>query len=195
MMEFFNNIWNWILLNKDAILAFLTSSTFVAMVTAVITIIKSIRANNRNTVSMDSIRETISNNNAIGAEISESKSLIESQKLEIEEIKQQNLDLTNELHKFEDSVVSKLNSMLDLYSVVYSTLKDETVREAANSILMKAKYNTDLSREQLEKDIEELKSKLSEKLSDIQNAVSETVDNVKDSVSGTVIPENKLKRC
>jgi predicted metal-dependent hydrolase len=194
MIEFFNNVWGWVVLNEDAILAFLTSSTFIATVTAIITIVKSIKVNSKNTVSVDSIKETISTNNSIGSEVSESKLLIENQKAEIEEIKKQNLELAGELHKFEDNVVSKLNSMLDLYSVVYSTLKDETIREAANSILMKAKYNTDLSKEQLNKDIEELKDKLSEKMFDIQNAVSETVDSVKDTVGITVTTENKLKR-
>ena len=37
MIEFMQNIWSWIVSNKEGIIAFVTSSNFVALVTLIIT--------------------------------------------------------------------------------------------------------------------------------------------------------------
>lgn len=197
MIEFFNNIWSWIISNKDVIITFFTSGSFIATLTSVIAVIKSIKSNNKNTLSINAINNTIENNNAISGNVIETKEAVENQAKEIEALKEQNELLNNKIEHFETDIVTKLNYMFDLYTVIYSTLRDDTVREAANSILMKAKYNSDMTKEQLEKQVEELEAKMSEKIADIQNAVNETVNDVKTAVTGVsevVSDKNKLKR-
>ena len=197
MIEFFNNIWDWVISNKDGIVTFFASGSFIVTLSSIITVVKSIKSNNKNTLSINTINSTIENSNNISKDVTETKNFVQAQSEEIELLKEQNESLNDKIQHLESEVITKLNHMFDLYSVVYSTVRDDTVREAANNILMKAKYSSDVSKEMLEKQVEELKTKMSEKISDMQNAVDETVNDVKIAVTNVtemVKDKSKLKR-
>ena len=68
--------------------------------------------------------------------------------------------------------------MLEVQSIVYSTIKDEKVRSTVNNLLVNAKYAETATRAELQKQVEELKAKVAEQV----DQLNKTVETVSDSV-------------
>ena len=72
-----------------------------------------------------------------------------------------------------------MNAVLEVQSVVYSTIKDETIRKNVSGILMDAKYSETATRASLEAEVENLRKKVNEKIEVIKDVVEDTAVKVK----------------
>lgn len=196
MMEFIYNIGVGIVQNKDNILMLLTSTQFAGFVAALVGLYKMLRRTADNTKSTDVLNKTIVDNQSTKEDAKSAKEnteqIMELMSLFTEKINEMESRLENKMSVQND----KTNAMLEVQSIVYSTIKDERVRNTVNNLLVNAKYSETATRAELVRQVEELKSQVGEKtkqLSEFVNSASDKVEaivsGVSSAVSGSVEPE------
>ena len=79
-------------------------------------------------------------------------------------------------------IVSKLNAQLDAQCAVWSTIKDDKLRELVTNIVTNAKYLETSDVSNLRKQLIELEQKLSEQADNIKKDVADTVKQVNKTV-------------
>lgn len=179
MVEFFQNIWNWFVLNKDEITLFFTSSNFVVFMTTIVMLIKQLKANKVNNNTNSGLKASLDNAISIASDvvsIRDNSAATNDKLLTV----QTDLDaFKKETYDTLDVLVQKMNAVLEVQSLVYSTIRDETIRKNVNGILMDAKYAETATRASLEAEVESLKKKVNEKIDVIKDVVEDTAVKVK----------------
>lgn len=179
MVEFFQNIWNWFVLNKDKIVLFFTSSNFVAFMTTIVMLVKQLRANKVNNETNNGLKASLDNAISIASDvvsIRDNSTATNDQLLTV----QTDLDaFKKETYDALDVLVQKMNAVLEVQSLVYSTIKDETIRKNVSGILMDAKYAETATRASLEAEVESLRKKVNEKIEVIKDVVEDTAVKVR----------------
>lgn len=181
MIAFFESCWKWFIDNRDNVIAFFTSTSFLATVTLILTFVKQLKSTNKNTLTLSGVEKAIrscnniSNNvNNIESEVSKLLANVQSCEAEIVKSKEDNVLLNK-----------KIDSIMEVMSIVYSTIKDDAIRNSVSSILITAKHEGDATKAQLEEQIETLKAEIEQLMNNANTVVSETVDKVKTAVIGT----------
>lgn len=175
MMEFVRNCYVWVAENYKEITMTLTSAQFISIISAIAIFFKNIKSSKDNTAATKTLNSTMKNTNSMYESIA-------SLKGELEIVKTENKALEEGLREtleFLNTHTVKLNAMLEVQSVVYSTIKDDKIRNTVNSLLINAKYSENASRAKLQKEVESLRAKVAEKMNDVQNIVDNTADVVK----------------
>jgi hypothetical protein len=184
MMEFFYNIYLGLMENKDQILMFLTSSSFISLVVALIGLWRTSKTTKANTSSTNSLKDALDANSKVvgNSDIAVSNT---------EEIKTFLLKLDERLAAFEAKVDNKLmtqaekvNAIIEVQSIVYSTIKDEKVRNTVNNLLVNAKYAETATRAELKRQIEDLKKEVASKAGQLAEFVAKTSTAVAAIVDG-----------
>ena len=151
----------WINQNSQAIITFLTSANFIALVTMIIKVIFGAK------------QTTLLKNNV--ENLTSDLLLIANTKDEIANNSKSNENLVERVSSLEAAVLSNnkaLEAMLSIMGVVYMRSKDEDVRSSVASILSTFK-NGDITIRNLKLELEHVKEQLSEALAKV-DAVSET---------------------
>ena len=194
MMEWIDSIFAWIDYNQDAIVAFLTSTNFAAICGAVATIIKNNKAVKNNTKSVESVGSNIKQSTVIKDDVNKVIEVSEDMNVNVQNCVEQVSNCKKALDKIEDilaqytdDLTNKVNSMLEVQSIVYSTIKDDAIRDAVNTILIAAKYTDNASRAKLQAELEALKKTIEEKDAELNNALSNMMTKVTSEVSSTAL--------
>ena len=175
MMEFVRNCYTWVAENYKEITMTLTSAQFISIISAIVIFLKNIKSSKDNTAATKALNSTMETTNSMSESIAALKG-------ELETVKTENQALAEGLREtleFLNAHNAKLNTMLDVQSVVYSTIKDDKIRNTVNSLLVNARYSESTSRAKLQKEVESLRAKVAEKMNDVQNIVDSTADVVK----------------
>ena len=179
MVEFFQNIWNWFVSNKDEIVLFFTSSNFVAFMTTIVMLVKQLKANKSNNETNKGLKTSLENAVSIASDVvsirdnsSETNDKLVTVQNDVENFKKETYDAL-------DVIVQKMNAILEVQSVVYSTIKDESIRKNVSGILMDAKYAETATRASLEAEVESLRKKVNEKIEVIKDVVEDAAVKVK----------------
>lgn len=175
-MTWLYNIGRWFVEWKDAIVITLAGLDFAALAGLGIALFKQNKKVDNNTNATDTLNKSIEGN----------KNLTD----DVHTIVRENAELKEELKELkhsEELLVTKLNAMLDVQSLVYATLKDEPTRVAVGSILANAKYNETSSRLKLKKQLEQLKKEVSEKNKLLEEKVNKTVTEAEEIVDNKTI--------
>lgn len=183
MVEFFQSIGNWFLQNKDEIVLFFTSGSFITFLTTVVMFIKQLKVNKKNNATNEGLKASLDGAVSIANDV---VSIRDNSKATNDQLTTVQNDLEafkKETYDAFDVIVQKMNSVLEVQSLVYSTIKDETIRKNINGILMDAKYAETATRASLEAEIEALKKKVSEKIEVIKETVEDATVKVKKTVS------------
>lgn len=174
-MEWFTNIWAWIVAHKDAIVVFFTSSSFVSLVAAIIGLIRQHKA--------------IKANTATGTELTAALDKARQLTATVEKLKSENAILNNKVTDLGDSAdrtLEKVNAMLEVQSIVYGySIKDEKTRIAVANILTNAKYNETATRAALIAKIEEME----QSAASMQDEIGKTARSVKKTLTAEEKPE------
>ena len=179
MVEFFHNIWNWFVLNKDEIVLFFTSSNFVAFMTTIVMLVKQLKANKSNNETNKVLKTSLDNAVSIAADVVGIRDNISATNDGFATVKNDLESFKKETYAALDVIVQKMNAVLEVQSVVYSTIKDETIRKNVSGILMDAKYSETATRASLEAEVENLRKKVNEKIEVIKDVVEDTAVKVK----------------
>lgn len=174
-MEFFTNIWNWFVANKDSIFAVVSSAEFVAVVGLVVGLIKGKKTTNENTIASKELTK------AVGEQKETNKLL----KNEIALLKEENALLKKSIEASTDNTeatLTKVTAVVNALSVVYNnSIKNPETRETVDNILTNAKFAETKTRADLIKAMDEL-SKKAEKQAEEAKILAEKT---KESITNT----------
>lgn len=191
MNEFFNSCWIWYTENRDNIIAFFTSTTFLGIVGAIFTIIKDVKSRNKNTNSIDNIAKALTSTTSIESNVSSIKELNEKLEENINGFQDKVTAVETKIADFEASVLCKVDAMMEVMSIVYSTIKDDTIRNSVSSVLVTAKHASNVTKAELEKQVDELKAEIADMMAMANAKISQTVDKVTTAVTGSTSKENQ----
>lgn len=191
MMEFIKSCYQWLIENHDKIIMTLTSAQFVSLVSALVLLVKSIRRTTDNVTASNKLNATLENTNSMSETVKSLKEELLYVKQENKALKSQLTVNQTEIVNYLDSQSLRLKAMLEVQSIVYSTIKDDNIRNTVNSILINAKYAESTSRAKLQQEVEELKQKVAEKMNEVSEQVDKTVDVVKGIVNVEDTPHSE----
>lgn len=193
MMQFLNSIWEWILINKDNIMTFLTSTDFVATITTFVALFKSMKTTRNNTLSIDSIKGTMKENHVIKEDVETVRNtvtnILDNVNSTINSVKESMERVSNveaAVKMFAEESTAKLNAMLEVQSIVYSTIKDDAIRNSVNSILISAKHSDNASKIKLQEELDAIRAELKAKNDELDATVTKMMDKVATEV--TAVP-------
>lgn len=162
MVEFFQSIYRWLAEHKDQIIAFLTSTNFAGIVSMIVITIKQTKATKIGTLSMNNLIAPLKEVNALATRVGDAADTSNTILSNIATLQNKVTNITDSIVKTIDVLQYKVNSMLEVQSLVYSTIKDDNLRTNVANILTTAKLSEDATRAELEKQIEELKNIIAE---------------------------------
>ena len=182
MVEFFKNLFTWFVEHKDEIVVFFTSTNFAAVISSVILLIKQIKATRNTNKSVENSSSILDKAVELAQSVTSVSDKTASTESNTEEIKTKidsvNKQFVNEL----EILQQKLNAMLEVQTIVYNSMKDETARKNVFNLLTQAKLVETSKYAELEQQVESLKKKVDEKVNDVQSVVEETVTTVQNVV-------------
>ena len=97
--------------------------------------------------------------------------------------------------KIENTLASqtlKVDAMIEVQSIVYSTIKDEKVRNTVANVLTAAKYADTATRLELKREIEALKNEVKEKSHQLSECVKNASDRVEAIVDGERVKSEEV---
>lgn len=175
MMEFFTNIWNAIWTNREGIGLFFSSGQFALLVGQIALLVKSVKSSRKNTATSEELRDSIKANESVKTTVEETAVHLEATQVAQKELSVGVAKLSDDSKESFGNITEKLDAMLEALSVVYSTIRDERIRNSVASILTSARYSETQSKLELQKRIEELKSQLSSKIQEMNAVVEDAV--------------------
>lgn len=171
-MEFFSNIWNWFVSNKDSIFAIVSSAEFVAVVGLVVSLFKGKKSTAENTAI----------NRELSKAVAEQKETNKLLKNEIEELKRENAVLKAEVVRVTENTeatLTKTSAIVNALSVVYnSSIKNPETRETVDNILTNAKFAETKTRADIIKAMDELTKKAQKQAEEAKLLAEKTKESI-----------------
>lgn len=193
MTEFFQNIYAWLAANSNKIVAFLTSANFLAMLTLVVNTIRTIKTNKGVAITSTDLKNELTESSKNRSVIASIKGVSETIK-DVTEATKTAIDETKALLDKELlTVTNKVNAMLEVQSLVYSTIRDDSLRQTVSNLLNTARYSDANTKEQLQSEIDSLKKALNDKMEEVNQTMSDAIDKVQTVVS-TPVEQNTPTR-
>lgn len=193
MTEFFQNIYAWLAANSNKIVAFLTSANFLAMLTLVVNTIRTIKTNKGVAITSTDLKNELTESSKNRSVIASIKGVSETIK-DVTEATKTAIDETKALLDKELlNVTNKVNAILEVQSLVYSTIRDDSLRQTVSNLLNTARYNDANTKEQLQSEIDSLKKALNDKMEEVNQTMSDAIDKVQTVVS-TPVEQNTPTR-
>jgi hypothetical protein len=158
MVEFFQNSFNWIVSNKDNIILFFTSTNFVTFISTIILLIKQIKTTKSNMSTVNTLSDSLKSTNSLATDVTNVSTSSELAVSNTEKLKAQVEDMDAKFMDMLDSINRKLDAILDVQAIVYSSIKDESSRKNVANILTTAKLLDTSSKAELQRQLEELKA-------------------------------------
>lgn len=179
MVEFLQSIIDWVVINKDEILLFFTSGQFAALITSLVVLVKQLKANSGINSTNKELKVSLDEANAKITDMLVVKESSNNASKDVAKMKAEVAEFKTEVEDSFDTILKKMNAILEVQSLVYSTVKDEHLRTMIASILTDAKFIETATRAELESQIEALKEQIKEKVAVIQDTVDDATTKVK----------------
>lgn len=185
MIEYLQSIGQWFLYHKDTILLSVISGEFLAFATSILCLFKKKSTNKSNETKVNTNEEN--DNEKLSKTILNATS--SASEHVVEEIKTLEKDVASfdkkiaMLKELETNITSKINAMLEVQSIVYSTIKDAKTRTTVSNILSNAKHTEINQQAKIIEEVKTLKDKLTEKVNEIQDFANETSNQVEAIIS------------
>lgn len=196
MVEFFRNIGTWLIEHKDGIVVFFTSSNFIAFISTIILIVKQIAATKASITEVSTANETLTKTNVLAENVKDVSDTAKLTETEVQNLKDNVTEMENKLNKALSFLEQKLDAIIDVQSIVYSTIRDESVRQSVANILTNAKFFGDSTKAEMQQEIARLKEAIEATVAVANDAVNKnkeklnnmSADNTKSKKSKTSAP-------
>ena len=188
------SIWQWFVNNKDAITAFFMSGQALSFVAAIVMLIKNLRGTKANTASAEVLIKSLNSNNEMKESVTKLSENFESLKSENDALRNELKETEEKLLKVNNETINKLNSIIEVQSIVYSTIRDDGVRQTVNTILNNARYSEENFKESLEKQIEEFRNTYNSELQKVNELMTKSIDDVKNNLNAAKNAEKIMKK-
>ena len=184
MIEFLTNIGLAIWENREAILVFLSSSQFIAFLTAMVTLRrynKSTKSSNEQAKALKGALDGQNTLTTVAQDTYGKTAQLETDLAGVKNLVEKNDEKTQTGITL---ITEKMNLMLEVLSIVYSGIKDERIRTTVNGLLLNAKYAEASTRSELQKQIEELREQVAKKSDELTKIVNDTAGKTLAALTG-----------
>ena len=188
------SIWDWILINRDSISTFILSGQFASLVGALILLIRQIRQVKSNTNSTNTLNQTLTNTNIMSTSVKELDDNFKLLKAENDALRTELSETEDRLQAANNEILNKLNAIIEVQSIVYSTIRDDSVRQTVNTILNNARYSEKNFKQELETQIETLKTTYENEMATLTEKVAASISEMSDSLNAGERARAALKR-
>lgn len=155
-MTWLENIGKWFVENKETILAVLTAIQSSGLVGFIAWAVKSTKQVKLNTKTTETLNKSITCVDSLNGEVTEMKDVNKTLIEKCEYLENQMNDLQNSM----DILLTKVDAMIEVQSVVYTTIKDDKTRATVNNLLTNAKYAVTEQRKKLIDELESLRQQI-----------------------------------
>lgn len=157
-MTWLENIGNWFIENQEKILAVLTAIQSSGLIGFIVWAVKSTKQVKLNTQTSKALNESIGIVNGLNGEV---ETLNCNHKDLVEKVDHLEMQMNN-LQNTMDTVLTKVDAMIEVQSVVYTTIKDDKTRATVNNLLTNAKYAVTEQRAKLLEELDSLRKQVKE---------------------------------
>lgn len=178
-MTWFQNIGLWFAQNKDAIVAFMTSGTFISLVGAIVLFIRQWRAVKTNNTSVQNLTGKVEGLDEAIKAVNEMTESVQNLMSQLYELKAE----YSELQGDNEELNNKLDSIIEAMSIAWGTLRDDTTRNNVINVLTAAKISTEAKKAELVDKLQELERKIAENVKKTNDTVKEVVTETKKIVN------------
>lgn len=155
-MTWLENIGKWFVENKETILAVLTAIQSSGLIGFIAWAVKSTKQVKLNTQTTETLNKSITCVDSLNGEVAEMKDVNKTLIEKCEYLENQMNDLQNSM----DILLTKVDAMIEVQSVVYTTIKDDKTRATVNNLLTNAKYAVTEQRKKLIEELEALRQQI-----------------------------------
>ena len=155
-MTWLENIGKWFVENKETILAVLTAIQSSGLIGFIAWAVKSTKQVKLNTKTTEMLNKSITCVDGLNSEVTEMKGVNKTLIEKCEYLENQMNDLQNSM----DILLTKVDAMIEVQSVVYTTIKDDKTRATVNNLLTNAKYAVTEQRKKLIDELEALRQQI-----------------------------------
>ena len=155
-MTWLENIGKWFVENKETILAVLTAIQSSGLIGFIAWAVKSTKQVKLNTQTTETLNKSITCVDGLNGEVAEMKGVNKTLIEKCEYLENQMNDLQNSM----DILLTKIDAIIEVQSVVYTTIKDDKTRATVNNLLTNAKYAVTEQRKKLIEELEALRQQI-----------------------------------
>lgn len=155
-MTWLENIGKWFVENKETILAVLTAIQSSGLVGFIAWAVKSTKQVKLNTKTTETLNKSITCVDSLNGEVTEMKDVNKTLIEKCDYLENQMNDLENSI----DILLTKIDAIIEVQSVVYTTIKDDKTRATVNNLLTNAKYAVTEQRKKLIDELESLRQQI-----------------------------------
>ena len=155
-MTWLENIGKWFVENKETILAVLTAIQSSGLVGFIAWAVKSTKQVKLNTKTTETLNKSITCVDSLNGEVAEMKDVNKVLIEKCDYLENQMNDLENSM----DILITKIDAIIEVQSVVYTTIKDDKTRATVNNLLTNAKYAVTEQRKKLIDELEALRQQI-----------------------------------
>lgn len=155
-MTWLENIGKWFVENKETILAVLTAIQSSGLIGFIAWAVKSTKQVKLNTKTTETLNKSITCVDGLNGEVAEMKDVNKVLIEKCDYLENQMNDLENSM----DILITKIDAIIEVQSVVYTTIKDDKTRATVNNLLTNAKYAVTEQRKKLIEELEELRQQI-----------------------------------
>lgn len=155
-MTWLENIGKWFVENKETILAVLTAIQSSGLIGFIAWAVKSTKQVKLNTKTTETLNKSITCVDGLNGEVAEMKDVNKTLIEKCDYLENQMNDLQNSM----DILITKIDAIIEVQSVVYTTIKDDKTRATVNNLLTNAKYAVTEQRKKLIDELEALRQQI-----------------------------------
>ena len=187
-MNWLENIGKWFIDNQETILAVLTAIQSSGLVGFIAWAVKSTKQVKLNTKTTEALNNSISCVDGLNGEVVGLKNVNKELIGKCEYLENQMNDLQNSM----DILLTKVDAIIEVQSVVYTTIKDDKTRATVNNLLTNAKYAVTEQRKKLIEELEALREQIKTQAEAQKQLVEHAVNKAQSIVKVEDKPEEEV---
>ena len=187
-MNWLENIGKWFIDNQETILAVLTAIQSSGLIGFIAWAVKSTKQVKLNTKTTEVLNNSISCVDSLKGEVVGLKDVNKELIEKCEYLENQMNDLQNSM----DILLTKVDAIIEVQSVVYTTIKDDKTRATVNNLLTNAKYAVTEQRKKLIEELEALREQIKTQAEAQKQLVEHAVNKAQSIVKVEDKPEEEV---
>ena len=187
-MNWLANIGKWFIDNQETILAVLTAIQSSGLIGFIAWAVKSTKQVKLNTKTTEVLNNSISCVDSLNGEVVGLKDVNKELIEKCEYLENQMNDLQNSM----DILLTKVDAIIEVQSVVYTTIKDDKTRATVNNLLTNAKYAVTEQRKKLIEELEALREQIKTQAEAQKQLVEHAVNKAQSIVKVEDKPEEEV---
>ena len=187
-MNWLENIGKWFIDNQETILAVLTAIQSSGLIGFIAWAVKSTKQVKLNTKTTEVLNNSISCVDSLNGEVAEMKDANKALIEKCDYLENQMNDLENSM----DILITKIDAIIEVQSVVYTTIKDDKTRATVNNLLTNAKYAVTEQRKKLIEELEALREQIKTQAEAQKQLVEHAVNKAQSIVKVEDKPEEEV---